>query len=106
MSRISVRRGGARGKSPTKSFSSKDKFARFSKIPENLINFNRRFLTGLLTADAVDKATGGKGLKEGGVVRCADKSDKPMKIKKTKKVAKRGQRGVGVAKRGFGRAVV
>ena len=48
----------------------------------------------------------GKGFKEGGVVRCVDKSDKPMKIKKTKKVAKRGQRGVGAAKRGFGRAVV
>ena len=47
-----------------------------------------------------------KGMRKGGVVRCVDKSDKPMKIKKTKKVAKRGQRGVGAAKRGFGRAVV
>ena len=47
-----------------------------------------------------------KGMRKGGVVRCADKSDKPQKIKKTKRVAKRGQRGVGAAKRGFGRAVV
>ena len=106
MPTVKTYRGGGRGKSPTKRFSRGDIAGRAGKIPENLINFNRRFLTGLLTADAVDKATGGKGLKEGGVVRCADKSDKPMKIKKTKKVAKRGQRGVGAAKRGFGRAVV
>ena len=66
-------------------------------------------------ANAVLKGFTGKGLegfedpqrkRKGGVVRCVDKSDKPMKIKKTKKVAKRGQRGVGAAKRGFGRAVV
>ena len=66
-------------------------------------------------ANAVLKGFTGEGLegfedpqrkRKGGVVRCVDKSDKPMKIKKTKKVAKRGQRGVGAAKRGFGRAVV
>ena len=106
MPTVKTYRGGGRGKSPTKRFSRGDIAGRAGKIPENLINFNRRFLTGLLTADAFDKASGGQGLKEGGVVRCVDKSDKPMKIKKTKKVAKRGQRGVGAAKRGFGRAVV
>ena len=106
MPTVKTYRGGGRGKSPTKRFSRGDIAGRAGKIPENLINFNRRFLTGLLTADAFDRATGGKGFKEGGVVRCVDNSDKPMKIKKTKKVAKRGQRGVGAAKRGFGRAVV
>ena len=113
MSRISVRRGGARGKSPTKSFSSKDKFARFSTIPEKLILGNRDVMTSFLLSDAIDKIDGGEGFmgdpqkkRKGGVVRCVDKSDKPQKIKKTKKIVKRGQRGVGVAKRGFGRAVV
>tara|TARA_R100000773_G_C4153030_1_gene74204 strand:- start:20 stop:340 length:321 start_codon:yes stop_codon:yes gene_type:complete len=106
MSRIRISRGGARGKSPKKRFSKGNIAGRASSLPMEALRFNRKFLTGLLTADAVDKATGGQGFKEGGVVRCADKSDKPMKIKKTKKVAKRGQRGVGAAKRGFGRAVV
>ena len=66
-------------------------------------------------ANAIKKGFTGEGLegfedpqskRKGGVVRCVDKSDKPQKIKKTKKIVKRGQRGVGVAKRGFGRAVV
>ena len=106
MPTVKTYRGGGRGKSPKKSFSKGDIAGRASKLPMEAIRFNRRFLTGLLTADAFDRATGGEGFKEGGVVRCVDKSDKPMKIKKTKKVAKRGQRGVGAAKRGFGRAVV
>ena len=106
MPTVKTYRGGGRGKSTTKRFSKGDIAGRAGRFPMEALRFNRKFLTGLLTADALDKATGGKGFKEGGVVRCVDKSDKPMKIKKTKKVAKRGQRGVGAAKRGFGRAVV
>ncbi len=106
MPTVKTYRGGGRGKSTTKRFSKGDIAGRAGRFPMEALRFNRKFLTGLLTADALDKATGGEGFKEGGVVRCVDKSDKPMKIKKTKKVAKRGQRGVGAAKRGFGRAVV
>ena len=106
MPTVKTYRGGGRGKSTTKRFSKGDIAGRAGRFPMEALRFNRKFLTGLLTADALYKATGGEGFKEGGVVRCVDKSDKPMKIKKTKKVAKRGQRGVGAAKRGFGRTVV